>query len=1416
MTKRILKPLIAAAIIFLTTSFSFAYEQEQDAGDLHILQGDSPSGPAVFLRPIAVEKLQPHASWMLRTGIRKGIRGLTFEGESDAAPDVAVLKAGFFEQWIEFLYGMKEPSAPAGADTVSGLAKTRPVLVIPSGGLAGSSGSEFFKAGLAEYARSGGAIICFAQRTGADYSALPVPAGSPIEAIGWAEDPGPVFGASFIRTSHPVLSRMTGTAPRLETSGYVATAPKGAQVVLARSDGFPTLIIYPFGSGVVVVTTLFTDVLFGQGHLDPEERMLVEDLLLWSKSPSRTGTLSPGERMNVTFSVQGAEKDAAGVKFSLIGPGSAVSAPDQVIQTPVKAFQKVPVPFVAVAPPGAPAGVYHYEYTLLGKDWKPISPRAECAEGRFSIGQPPLAASSAKPLKPLRAIPDRLRIQPTADRRDGAIRLGLDLLATTPAASLSGDELLIRVSGREKTVALAQPRVSLSFDIPEKEADVGVPVAIYHSGGRLLLRETVPVVNRDKRGVIPDRTSYLPGEQARVRVSGFGGGELSLSGLGRIENDVVRENGSILFPVPDDLPAGAYPLAWEIGTTAGFVASGLVSVNVAGYQVTHQDVTVTARPDGQGRYAVTALIGVQATRQLAGRIMLTLRGPGGTIVPAAESDVTLSPGRQDVPLRFSFKPEASGIWELSSVISAGLPEGIGFPPGPMPVASGRALFDVGDAAVLALTTDKPVYYDPAGPVEISTFAYGKGKAKLFLFMDDDKVFKERTELSGRYAASAPVPDANPGAHALRAELESGDLFSSRELTVVYGADLPDLTTSIVTSEPAGADLDAGIGIKNEGKAASPKCRAELYDGDPGRGGRRIGKVDVPPLEPGQTHIAIMKWSLFKKTGMRDLVALADTGNAVPETNEINNRSSMPLFVPDHLLNVSTAAKEFGVNEPVSYSLNATNLTSSGRKSLSLDVQLLGPGGMAVLSDVVPVNELPAAKTISFDRKLTPAAPLSPGTYLLTARLSAGQDILANTLTEVRIPPVLALAGSLAGTPTEALLCAPFTMQYNVRSTGNIPVSSGFLKIEMQAPGAARPEYTRQLPFSMDTKTFRIDSMDLPAGRYSVLLKASVKNLDHNKAQESVLAEQPLTVSGPIRARATGELFPRVLVWMGNAGGSAGRAQAEDLVTQAFEQEGLYYKVVSSPDDFSTQAMSGMFNAFVLLDVSDPLESPGWLKGLTEHGQGMVIVGADETAKAAADVFGFTFGEPLSNAGATLALAPGPAFGLSGTIPAAGTVLLAKKRGAAPLAFKAGTKEPAAFLDRSGGGKVLLLPFSLLRSSRDSGAAGVYSLLLQAAVRSAIPEREVPGDFSAAGFSLSAPEGTTKAKITLALPEGSQLVWANHEGTTQGDGATYDLTLDAEPKRIMFLYTAADVKKTKPVLEVFYECGGKWVSQGKAE
>ena len=230
----------------------------------------------------------------------------------------------------------------------------------------------------------------------------------------------------------------------------------------------------------------------------------------------------------------------------------------------------------------------------------------------------------------------------------------------------------------------------------------------------------------------------------------------------------------------------------------------------------------------------------------------------------------------------------------------------------------------------------------------------------------------------------------------------------------------------------------------------------------------IEQAAVHQLMPGDQQAVLINWPLYKKNGAHTLYAVADIDHAVTEANAGNNSARADVLVPDLLLGVSTAKSSFSSDEDIAATFTAVNLTNAPYKNLAVTLQFLNPAGIAVNTEMIKLDELSPGKELRLDRSFRPAA-LPHGTYKLAVLLSR-ETPLASKAIDLSILPTLAVTGTLDNMPEAAARCRPFTLQYKAASTGNIPVSTGSLAIEISGAKAAQPLFMRKLPFTEKTST----------------------------------------------------------------------------------------------------------------------------------------------------------------------------------------------------------------------------------------------------------------------------------------------------------------------------------------------------------
>jgi hypothetical protein len=523
--------LISAGIVLFGLAISPAIAQERAPRDINVMTVDGPAGDASYLWTLRQPQVQPDPSGILRTGAKKGIKDSTLEAEVFAGPDAAVLKSGFFEPWQALLAEFREPSVLVEPGHIAGIEKTKPYLIIPSGALRGFSGSEFFRAGLAEYARSGGVIICFSQQNGVDFTALPIPGAEAIEAAGWQQDAGPLFRSSLVQGQHPLFAGTKRTVPNLETSGYLIAYPRESQVLLSRTDGFPTLIIYPYGSGWVVVSTMFSDFSSGYGSLEAEEKVLLRDLLGWAKSPAHVVRTSAGEELDIPLSIQGPEQgEASAVKVFIIGPDATRGQHEEIIKAAIKADQLVPLTIHYTVPADIQPGLYHIEYLLLDAAGHALGARVESDALRFTIGQPQIAAPVPRSRQPIAGFPATFQVLSAVERSGSGARLNLRIKPDPESPVDQKQTYYVRVLGQERYFTRGTDAVSSSLALSEETKGDRIAFTLYHSGGRSLARGSVPLVDPAVPVVLAlDKQPYFAGQNVNAALAVPGSGEFTRS-----------------------------------------------------------------------------------------------------------------------------------------------------------------------------------------------------------------------------------------------------------------------------------------------------------------------------------------------------------------------------------------------------------------------------------------------------------------------------------------------------------------------------------------------------------------------------------------------------------------------------------------------------------------------------------------------------------------------------------------------------------------------------------------------------------------------------------------------------------------------------------------------------------------------
>jgi uncharacterized membrane protein len=310
--------------------------------------------------------------------------------------EVGILNNGFSKEMAILTAKCKEPTVRIEPATLLELHKSKRVIIIPSGGLYGLEKSEYFKASLDEYVKQGGTLIVFAQQHGYEFSVLPVPQepdGSyrRITGYGWSEDQSCFYGSSYFDKWHQILSGQSRTTPNINVDGYFMDYPSTATVVLRRTaNAQPDLLMYEYGQGRVIVTSMYSDYAFKQNQASPDEIALIRDMISWAKAPANLEEIMPGQTVSISMGVANrTTNNASSVRLSIYNPGRTTLLSEQNVNITVPTGQTVTIPVTYTTTPTSTLGIYHIDYTLLDDQGSIIQPRAESDSGRFVVSNPP-------------------------------------------------------------------------------------------------------------------------------------------------------------------------------------------------------------------------------------------------------------------------------------------------------------------------------------------------------------------------------------------------------------------------------------------------------------------------------------------------------------------------------------------------------------------------------------------------------------------------------------------------------------------------------------------------------------------------------------------------------------------------------------------------------------------------------------------------------------------------------------------------------------------------------------------------------------------------------------------------------------------------------------------------------------------
>ncbi len=335
--------------------------------------------------------------------------------DEDPSSSVGVLDVGYTYDTQKLLSSFGEDIRALLPSEVSpSLAQNMPLLIIPTGGLNGMENSEFFKVALDEYVKQGGSILVLSQQHGYEFSVLPVPEEADgtyktVQGYGWAEDQSCQANSSYIDTWHNVLAGQTKSTPSLNVDGYFTSYPDNTTVLLRRTtNGQPAVILYPYGNGYIIASSIYTDWAYATGQSSEDERRLIRDIVSWLVKPDSLQEIDPGQGVTLDISIANNDttETTTAVEVEILDPDRKERKLWTSIPITLAPNESTQIPVSFTSTTTDPLGIYHVKYGLMAEGYELLTSEldpegtnvwvpyllqipVEEPSGRFVISNPP-------------------------------------------------------------------------------------------------------------------------------------------------------------------------------------------------------------------------------------------------------------------------------------------------------------------------------------------------------------------------------------------------------------------------------------------------------------------------------------------------------------------------------------------------------------------------------------------------------------------------------------------------------------------------------------------------------------------------------------------------------------------------------------------------------------------------------------------------------------------------------------------------------------------------------------------------------------------------------------------------------------------------------------------------------------------
>jgi hypothetical protein len=823
----------------------------------------------------------------------------------------------------------------------------------------------------------------------------------------------------------------------------------------------------------------------------------------------------------------------------------------------------------------------------------------------------------------------RLAVTASLDRQNYSVgdTANLTLTITRQDAGVAPN-LFVRVNYNgfeEKRDFQLSGSQTLSFAVPLPQiTGEKLFYGIYADTGRSIHLNALYIHKADELlSITTNRQVYNPGETVSVNINGNSTGNLTLSGPGDFSDTFVFAGSAVRsFTLPSTMIAGTYKVNSRLVAADGSAIAAVHPFDVAGIQVKVKEALLD-KPKYAATDVIKFVLTVESNQDTPATVRTWVVDPAGNYAEAGSIDANLDAVRPVLlNLNSSLLTGSLGIHKLV----------YGIYQGNLLLASGAKAFDIGEAVLLGIATDRTDYPEITLPVTVKADLYGQADVGLEFFLDGAGIRANTLALAGFASHTFVIPPAAlmPGLHTLKVVLTTGGLTSTKELSFTYGSGLPELTARIIAAALNGAVLPLTVTVTNQGTTAAAQNTLALYDGDPAKGGKFIASLGVPALQPGTSASLPYNWSVLGKSGDQTVHVLVDAENVVTEFNEGNNGAWYTVSLPNLAFAVTTGKPAYGANEEVGVSVSLANLTAGTTfNNVNLKTELAdSKGATTILVDKAIAALLPALETSAITGWNTASNP--PGNYAVNARLSSGATELAKGAASFIIKPTFSFTGKLTLVKPEVIQGFPLTVDFTVLNNGNIDITDGLAMVEFieKSSGMAAKtvsQHFAHLPLLQSlSRIVDIGKIDLPPGDYSIRLNAVASGVSFPIDEKVLKILPPLEVAKGLSASS------RVLVFLekkdkedGEYGNSDdGHERGERIsrtaavIRQALDGMEIYYTIAHDAKQFKAAVRSGFYNSYILAGEKPlPDHLAAELAERINSGEGLVLFNYEKVENA---------------------------------------------------------------------------------------------------------------------------------------------------------------------------------------------------------